>query len=241
MEAVLNTSQDHFNKRSLKDLVKRGNRHGIVQKISYSEKNETKLNRFKKYTSHANEPQLKNLFQTDFNEHNSLYVFKKFNNDWLGAILLSQNGKEKLHTELILRHSDAPVGIMEALVYYIFEEAKKNGWKELSLGEVPFKIEHRSFDLRSYTIKSAGRLVNFAYNHNGLYNFKNKFQPGWENLYICSSSKFRIKHILFILFYSNFHKLFVHKLFYIIKKYFVLVFDKKIRNFIPKQLDFNKT
>lgn len=241
MEAVLKTSDDHFNKKSLKKLIKRGNRHGIIEKIKFSVENKTKLNDFKKFTSHSNEPQLKNLFQTEFSEENNLYVFKKFTDDWLGAILISQNSNEKLHAELILRHSNAPVGIMEALVHYVFEEAKSNGWNELSLGEVPFKIEHRSFDLISNAIKSAGKLINFAYNHNGLYNFKNKFQPRWENLYICSSSKLRIKHILFILFYSNFHKLLAHKLFYIIKKYIVWFFDKNFRIFIPKQLDFNKT
>ncbi len=241
MEAVLKTSQNHFNKKSLKELIKRGHRHGIIEEIKFSEENKSKLNKFKKFTSHAQEPQLKNLFQTDFKGDNYLYVFKKFNNDWLGAILISQNSEEKLHTELILRHSKAPIGIMETLVHYVFNKAKNEGWKELSLGEVPFKIERNKFDPKLFAIKSAGEILNFAYNHKGLYDFKNKFQPRWENLYICSSSKVNFKHILFILFYSNFHKLITYKLLYSIKKYVQLFFDKKLSIFIPKQLDFNKT
>jgi lysylphosphatidylglycerol synthetase-like protein (DUF2156 family) len=241
MEAVLKTSQNHFNKKSLKKIIERGNRHGIIEEIKFSGENKTKLNEFKKFTSHAQEPQLKNLFQTEFNEDHYLYVFKKFNNEWLGAILISKNSGEKLHTELILRHSKAPIGIMEALVQHVFTEAKNNGWKELSLGEVPFKIESNSFDLRLFSIKNAGKIINFAYNHKGLYNFKNKFQPRWENLYICTSSKVKLKHIIFILFCSNFHKLFTYKLVYSIKKHILLFFNKKFSIFIPKQLDFNKT
>lgn len=241
MEAILKTSQNHFCKQSLRELIKRGHRHGIIEKVQFSEENNTKLNEFKVFTSHAKEPQLKNLFQTEFKEDHYLYVFKKFNNEWLGAILISKNSEEKLHTELILRHSKAPIGIMEALVQHVFTEAKNNGWKELSLGEVPFKVDSNSFDLRLFSIKNAGKIINFAYNHKGLYNFKNKFQPRWEKLYICTSSKVKLKHIIFILFCSNFYKLFTYKLVYSIKKYFILFFNKKFSIFIPKQLDFNKT
>lgn len=240
MEAVLKTSYDHFNKKSLKELVKRGQRHGIIEKIKYSEENKIKLNEFKNITSHSKEPQLKNLFQTEFSKDNFLYIFKN-NNNWLGAILISKNSKKKLHTELILRRPNAPIGIMEALIRHVFIESKNNGWKELSLGEVPFVIDRNSFSLRSFAVKGAGKIINFAYNHKGLYNFKNKFQPNWEKLYICTSSKFKLKHIFFILFYSNFHKLITYKMFSIIKKYSLKLFYKKFSIFIPKQLDFNKT
>lgn len=225
MEAVLDTRKDHFNKDSLKKILKRGKRHGRVMKIPYSEKNMLKLNDFQKLSVHGAEPQLKHLFQTEYKENNLLYIFTDFNKKWLGAILLSKNSINKLHTELILRHPKAPIGIMEVLVEFIFNKAKKQNFRYLSLGEVPFTANDIGLlKIKSWFTVKTGRLLNFAYNYKGLYNFKNKFQPNWEKLYICSSTKVKLKHLFFIFFHSNFHKLIVYKLLYSLKNIILLKF-----------------
>jgi len=242
MEAVLDTRKDHFKKKSLKYLIKRGKRHGKVIRLPYSDDNIQKLAEFQKISVHGSEPQLQYLFQTEFKKNNSLFVFIDDKQDWFGAILLSENSIDKLHTELILRRKAAPTGIMEVLIEYVFNEAKKQNITHLSLGEVPFSANDLIFDdTKSLLVIRTGRLLNFAYNYKGLYNFKNKFQPNWEKLYICSSTKVKIKHLLFILIHSNFHKLIAHKMLYRLKN---ICSHKNFntRNiFIPKQLDFNKT
>lgn len=219
MEAILDTSKNHFEKKSLKKLIKRGLRHGKIKKLFYSQENAKQLEEFRKTASHGNEPQLNNLFQTEFNPNNELYAFVDQNDNWLGIILTSRNSTEKIHTELILRKANAPIGIMEALVKYTFEDVKNERYKYLSLGEVPFIKNNKPVDLKSYIAYKVGLLLNFAYNYRGLYYFKNKFQPQWNELFICTSSKIKINHILFLLYNSNFHKLVFYKTFSRLKFY----------------------
>lgn len=216
MEAVLDTSEDHFNKKSLMETIRRGKKHGRIIILDFSQKNKLKLEKFRAKTVHGNFPQLKNLFQSEFKPNNLLLVYIDKNEKWLGAILLSKNSKTKLHTELLLRMVNAPVGIMESLVERAFHLAKNMGYKQISLGEVPFISKRNGFDdyvsLLSFHL---GKFFSFAYNYDGLYNFKNKFRPSWEEVYICSNKKIRIRHLFFLFSQSQFHKLAIKKLLYI--------------------------
>jgi glycosyltransferase 2 family protein len=242
MEAVLDTDKNHFEKKSLRELIRRGKRHGKIVNLPFSKQNISRLKEFQKLSSHSKEPQLKNLFQSEFNKQNILYVFEDNDKNWLGAILVSRNTPDKLHTELILRKTESPIGIMEALVQHVFYEAKANNIKQLSLGEVPFSYDNLGFDnAKSFFVIKIGRLLKFAYNYKGLYNFKNKFQPKWEQLFICTSSKTSLKHLFFLAINSNFHKLIFHKLLHSIKKNYASRLINRVHIFILKPLDFNKT
>jgi len=228
LEAVLFTCNNHFSKKSLQYLVRRGKRNGKIEQVSYSKENHEKLAVFKKACVHGNEPQLQNLFQLEFKKNNLLYAFVNNKKEWLGAILLSENSKDKLHTELLLRRKNAPAGIMEALVEYCFLESKKNGYSQLSLGEVPFSFKRINYkDPLSLLSFQFGRILKFAYNYKGLYNFKQKFNPKWKEVFICASSKIGIKHLFLLFIYSNFHSLILQKLLYIIKDSFIIKFFKK--------------
>jgi hypothetical protein len=238
IEAILETSKNHFEKKSLTSLVKRGLRNGKVKQLTYSYEISKQFNEFKKQSVHSHKPQLQNLFQTNFTSNNLLYIFESKQNEWLGAILLSVNSKEKLHTELILRKPNAPVGIIEALVYTIFFDAKNNGFKKVSLGEVPFitKEKTKIKNYRVYIVVKLGTLFRFAYNYKGLYNFKNKFNPNWEFVYISVKPKLKLKHFAFLFVQSNLHKLVLFQLKEKLKNI------KKIYNypnFILRLLDFN--
>lgn len=216
MEAIIKTNQNPFEKTSLMSLVKRGMRHGKIQTLPFTEENKKRLDDFKKESRHGDYVQLENLFQTDFSEQNKLFVFiDKFEN-WLGAILVSNNSSSKLHTELILKRKESPVGIMETLIYKIFHEAKDQEIEELSLGEVPFIFSSKK-NLLSKISFLAGKNLKFAYNYKGLYNFKNKFQPIWQPLFICSNSKNKFLDLFLIFHYSNFSKLILQKLLYSVK------------------------
>jgi len=241
-EAILDTKCNHFNKKSIIDLIKRGKRHGQIFEIEFSDFNKMKLEELKSDSTHGSEPQLKNLFQVEFNLNNLLYVFIDSLGTWLGAIMLSKNSNDKLHTELILRRINTPIGIMEALIEYSFKKAKEYNFSNLSLGEVPFIINQvkPKKSLTALTVR-AGKIFRFAYNFQHLYNFKNKFNPIWEDIYICSSSNIGLKKLLFLLIYSNFHKLIIFKLIFKAKNNFLMNFFKKNKIFVLRQLDFNKT
>ena len=43
--------------------------------------------------------------------------------------------------------------------------------------------------MRSQLSFRLGRALNFAYNADGLWRFKNKFTPRWEPLYLCASRR----------------------------------------------------
>ncbi len=235
MEAILETSANHFEKKSLNSLIKRGLRYGNVYQKPYSYKVAKQFNEFRKKTVHSHKPQLKNLFQTDFTPNNLLYVFQSKTNEWLGAILLSVNSNEKLHTELILRKKNAPTGIIEAIIKNIFEDAKKNGFTKVSLGEVPFVLKKNTKidNYRVYFAIKLGSLFKFAYNYKGLYNFKNKFTPKWEFVYISVKPKLKLKHFAFLFVQSNLHNLIIFRL---KEKFKESYFYPK---FILRLLDFN--
>ncbi len=213
-EAVIELDSNPFAKKSLHELVRRGMRHGHIEQYSYSAENSVRLSEFKTKYRHANKPQLKHLFWDEFKKDMDLFVFVDKNNKWLGGILVGQNSNKKLHTELILRNKTAPVGIMEALVYEIFNYYKERSFSELSLGEVPFIIDTQNLFLnyKSISIKIIGSFMKFAYNYEGLYNFKNKFMPRWDNIYLCAKPKLRIVDLIGIMTRSNLLKLAAYKI-----------------------------
>ena len=156
--------------------------------------------------------------------------------------MLSKNSFEKLHTELLLRRVETPVGVMEALIEHTFSYAKYHGFSELSLGEVPFiRTAAKNSDLHSTILEDMGRLFNFAYNFEGLYNFKNKFRPEWKDLYICANNGIKMKHLFFLFVNTNFHNLAIHKLILKVKRLLSYLNIPYNRFFILRKLDFNKT
>ncbi|MBK7107290.1 MAG: DUF2156 domain-containing protein [Ignavibacteriae bacterium] len=242
MEAILDTSKNCFRKKSLIHLVKRGLRKGQICKLDYSIVNRNKLRDFYKISTHAKEPKLKNLFITDFLPHCKLYVLSN-KNEWLGAILISQNSRNKIHTESIIRTKYSPIGTLEAIIHQIYEDAKAENIKFVSLGEVPFSASLNIFKDGFYSalINFIGQMLNIAYKNKGLFQFKNKFNPMWEPIFICSSNKISIKELYFLMMQTNFYNLIKYKLLKLLQLKYC---NKKrffSRIFIFPKLDFNKT
>ena len=215
-EAILELDKELFTRRSLKEMVNRGRKNGFAKEIEYSDKTKKLLQDFKKQTSHANEPQLEHFFIDEFSADTRLFIFQDRKLNWLAAVLVSKNSKSKIHTELLLRKKNAPNGVMEALLYKIYLQLKKEGIKEWSLGEVPFivddKMNFRFFSLQGLVIR-VGRNLKFAYNYQGLYFFKKKFASRWDDLYLCVSPKVKLKHFVLLSFKSNIASLALYKLF----------------------------
>ncbi len=205
MEALLRLNGEHFKKKSVKNLIKRGLRHGTIKEIEYNSENHERILALKKKTPHGNKPQLKYLFRTDFEETTRCFVFERHAQEWLGAITISKINFEKYQTEMLLRFAGAPVGVMESLIYNVFIRLKEENYRFWSLGEVPFVgINSRGGNMKEKLIKSGTPLFTYAYNYKTLYAFKNKFAPLWEKIYICGYPKITYRTLWDIFIKSNF-------------------------------------
>ncbi|MBK7630903.1 MAG: DUF2156 domain-containing protein [Ignavibacteriales bacterium] len=211
-EAIIDLSKNPFQKKSLMELVKRGSRHGCFEEVSYSYGSRQQLQAFIAKTSHGSKPQLQNLFALSFQSHHRLFVLKN-NEDWICAITLSYKDKKIMQTELILRCADAPIGVMEKLIFEIFNKLKMEEFDYWSLGAVPFvDFDSKLFSL-SWFINFVGRKIKFAYNYKGLFNFKNKFNPIWEPYYICYKNRLGFIQIFQLAQKSNLNKLILYNIF----------------------------
>ena len=210
-EAVLDLAGDHKQKKSLKELIRRGSRNKYFSEIIFSNDNKDRLKSFIKETSHGDEPQLKYLFNNTFLPFNRLFVSKDKNESWYGAILLSYKEKDFVQTELILRRKHAPVGVMEALIEHIFIQLKMEGVDMWSLGAVPFTIYNQSIFSKEGIINFIGRRLRFAYNYKGLFQFKAKFNPIWIDYYFCFKPRLTLLVLFSILIKTNLFTLTTHK------------------------------
>jgi len=207
-EATLHLSQEFATKKSIKDLIRRGQRNGHCKKIEMTANNIEQLEDFKKETTHGKKPQLKHLFIDSFTASTQCWVFEKFEGEWLAAITISKVNKIKTQTELLLRRSNAPVGTMESLICSVFNDLKQAGFAEWSLGEVPFIHSHNyKPTIKSNILSQFGRVFRFAYNAKGLYNFKNKFNPIWQPVYLCGYPKIPFLTLVELSIRSNYLKL----------------------------------
>lgn len=218
-EAVIDLKSDPFSKKSLKELITRGSKFGTVREISYSAESINNLENLRSTSAHSDEPQLKYLFVDKFIQDTRLFVFVDNEEIWQGGILISPNSPTKIQTELLLRRKNAPIGIMEALVSFIFFKLKEEGLLEWSLGEVPFVAKPKN-DLiisKNQILIFLGRMIKFAYNYEGLYFFKNKFASHWENIYLCAKPRIRLYDIMMLSLKSKLFYLVLHKSFRWIK------------------------
>lgn len=211
-EAFFNLSYDHFNRKSIKELIRRGFRNRVFEEIGFSEKTKIELERFRKDCTHGNEPQLKYLFNTVFEPFFRLFVLKDENQKWLGAIMISIKENNFAQTELILRKKHAPVGVMEALIYSVFNQLKAEGFLYWSLGAVPFTVYEDTLFSKEGLLNFIGRRLRFAYNYEGLFFFKNKFNPIWIDYYFCIKPRLTFMLLFKILIKTNLLALIIFKI-----------------------------
>lgn len=177
---------------SVRALVNRGLRHGIVEEIPFSEMHERRVREFKSVSAHGAKPELRYLFNTSFHPRSRCFVLRTPEDLWLGAVTVSMASGSSAHAEMILRRKNVPTGIMEALFAGIIKTMKGEGLKQFSLGEVPFVSPPETAALTPGSriterlLHGAGRVLRYAYDYEGLYGFKNKFCPSWEPVYVCA-------------------------------------------------------
>lgn len=106
-------------------------------------------------------------------------------------ITVSRRSEHHRHVEQLQRSSVAPVGVMEALLVHAIEYLQGQGVATLSLGEVPCIIPDNAMLTQGVVSARVFRALNRVgkkvleprYSPEGLYVFKNKFNPSWEPVY----------------------------------------------------------
>ena len=181
-------------KRSVRELARRGRRHGVVREIEFSPLHQNKLAHLIGDAPSRQGAQLQHTERAGFDAGTRCFIFETVEKKWLGAITLSTVAPNYVHTELLLRHQEAPVGIMEGMISAIAQQLAQEGVRQLSLGNVTplpaaesetiFAAHRHPNELwtRSQLSFRLGRALNFAYNAEGLWRFKNK-------LYLCASPR----------------------------------------------------
>lgn len=191
LEAVLELDGAHMERRTVIASLARGRRHGVVEELDMHDAALRRLSVFQEQTMHAGRPQLRHLFRGAQSRNCRAFVFCSHTGEWLAAMTLSERGRHQMHTELMLRHRQAPGDIMECLVAAIFDRLGGEGMREWSLGEAPFMMGMDSgmplTAIERFMVDAASR-CRHAYDFDGLYRFKNKFAPLWRPVMLCSSA-----------------------------------------------------
>ncbi len=176
------------------DICKKGMRWGRAEEIPLTESRAGRISRLRSVSAHGRKPQLRYLYHTGLDPSTRCFVFRTPGDRWLGAVTVSTTARSLAHTEMILRDKEAPSGIMEALFIGIMDILGEEGFREFSLGEVPFISCGFSADtaptsgrhLKERLLYSTGYLLKYAYNFDNLFRFKNKFRPVWRPVYVCA-------------------------------------------------------
>jgi lysylphosphatidylglycerol synthetase-like protein (DUF2156 family) len=198
-EGIINLDNVDKISKSVRDLVARGRRCGQVKEIPLTDLNRQSVSHFIAQTPYGAKPYLKYLFNNTFDSNTRCFVISSLREEWFGVVTVSVSGNNVCHTEMILRNKKAPVGVMESLLFSVMNIFKDEGFKFFSLGEVPFvtpeKMEENNFgsnikrSLQEYLLFKSGHVLKYAFNYKGLFDFKNKFDPKWEPIYICATPK----------------------------------------------------
>ncbi len=211
-EAVLELDRLPRWKKAVRYLVRLGQKTGTLSREAFSAHNLARLEQLRLESAHGSEPQLRHLFRTQWQAEHTCFVFRQ-GEKWLGALTVSYIGRQKALTELLLRHRNAPQGVMESLVDFAARELQREGVALFSLGEAPFVPPTDvplSFKERLFV--SAAKRALFAYNYRGLYRFKNKFSPQWRAVYLCGRPRLGLLSMAEMFWKSNLHRLSWHKL-----------------------------
>lgn len=176
-EALLDLRGNHLQKKSLRELARRGRRHGEVSEGHLPTVSAEVQALLQRVQSHYLKP-LSYLYRTGIPASERFWVLQG-ERTW-GLISLVPTGPYSWHTELLVRDPEAPVGVMEALIAHIFQQLAAEQALFWSLGEVPFWPPVNDPHVKSLSLQWIGREINFAYSASGLLQFKRKFQPLWR-------------------------------------------------------------
>ena len=114
-----------------------------------------------------------------------------FANLWNGA-------GDELSVDLMRHLPDAPAGVMDYMFLSLILWGQKNGYRWFNLGMAPLSgLENRSLGTLWNRVGSlAYRFGENFYNFQGLRQYKEKFDPEWEPMYLASPGGLALPRIL---------------------------------------------
>ncbi len=206
-EALLRLDRPLKWRKPVRYLVRLGYRTGNICRVDFSRENREKLRQLQRESTHGAEPQLKHLFRTEWVDNQPCFVFEQ-NGRWLGALTVSRVSQKIALTELLVRHASAPQGVMESLVDFAAAALRDEGVAVFSLGEAPFVLPRElPLSAKQRLVAELSKKALFAYNYAGLYQFKNKFDPEWQTVYLCGYPRLSLLNLLEMYWISNLHRL----------------------------------
>ena len=193
-EALINLGSDTKAHAIAKGISRRGIRRGGVEEIPFTEACLERVSRLRTASAHGRKPQLRYLYYIGLDPLTRCFVYRTPEDRWLGAVTVSTSSEFSAHTEMILRDKEAPPGVMEVLFSGILNKLEEEGFREFSLGEVPFVSRGHDANttppfgqyVKERFLFGTGHLFKYAYNFENLFRFKNKFRPIWKPVYICA-------------------------------------------------------
>lgn len=231
-EALLSLHhRDHVHRAGIRELARRGRRHGRIHHVdlrqeSLQEPFVTAYHALKHKVTQRYDVPLAHMYRRSLKQSDRLWFFVDHRDSkspepptstsqaqqaLLGAVSVIQNGDNSWHTEVLMRSPEAPVGIMEALIYEIFNTLADEQQHYWSLGEVPFYPTAPPQDLKAKAIVYTGQHIEFAYRASGLRHFKNKFKPFWRPVYLCGSPRLYWPDLARMFWSSHASQLVLHK------------------------------
>lgn len=207
-EALLELSRDHVGRKSLRELARRGRRHGEIVSWGRSElaAQSARLAPFMARVRRSWSAPLSYLYRTQPPESERFFVLQGSERIW-GLISLIPNGPVSWHTELLVRDPEAPVGIMEALISHVFAALSAEGARYWSLGEAPFYPLEMPANFKAWSLVVVGQHLDRAYSASGLLHFKAKFEPVWRPVCVYGWPKLSWRRMGGMFWRCNGHKL----------------------------------
>lgn len=106
------------------------------------------------------------------------------------------NGSEgEANFDLMRKTDDAPHGSMDFLFANMFEYLKTNGFRTCNLGMVPLSGIQEPGNLQERIMKLAYEKIKRFSHYKSLRDFKDKFDPSWEMMYLVYTSPFDLIYL----------------------------------------------
>lgn len=208
MEAIMALADTAWERPTIRSLARRGLRFGYAEEfLGNINDAAVKTAVLFEHSRYAERPKLRYLFRLTPDPTTRCFYFRDNSGEWLAAITLSVKNPRHIATELLLRHADAPVGVMEALVSATARILVDEGFDYWNLGEVPFYGATAPANRFSSLYAMTRRCIRFAYNYRGLFAFKDKFRPHWRPVYLCARPRITLILLADMMFTSGFMRL----------------------------------
>ncbi|HET7831330.1 MAG TPA: phosphatidylglycerol lysyltransferase domain-containing protein, partial [Gallionella sp.] len=138
------------------------------------------------------------FFSADYLRRGSVAIVRKDERIIAFANLWELDNKAELSIDLMRYEPSAPNGTMEFLIVALLLWGKQQGYQWFNLGMAPLSglERHPLAPLWNRIGNTIFRFGNEFYNFNGLYQYKNKFDPVWQPRYLATPNGLSMASVL---------------------------------------------